>query len=66
MWIIIGILIYCIPMIGLHVHYMIFPKYWANKFEFEIRNQKMTVEDFDYWLTTKFFAWPFQILELCG
>lgn len=66
MGIIIGILIYSIPMAGLHIHYMLFPKYWADKFEFEILNQKMTIEEFDYWISIKFFAWPLKLKELCG
>ncbi len=56
MGIIIGILIYLLPMMALHIHYSRYPKYWVDKFEFEIRNQKMSVEDFDYWITTKFFS----------
>ena len=60
------ILAWLIPLFGLLIHYSVYPKYWANKFELEIRSQKMSVEDFDYWLTTKFFAWPFKIFELCG
>ncbi len=65
-FLILAILAWLFPLFGLLIHYSFCPKYWADKFEFEIRNQKMTIEEFDYWISIKFFAWPFKLKELCG
>ena len=61
-----GAMLYSVIMCVFHVHFVFFPKYWADRFEFEIRNQKMDVEQFSDWLTTRFILWPAYFEELCG
>lgn len=61
-----GATLYSVVMCVFHVHFVLFPKYWADRFEFEIRNQKMDVEQFSDWLTTRFVLWPAYLEELCG
>ena len=58
--------IYLVVLIFLCIHYAIYFRYWAKKFEYKIRAERMSIHEFHSWITTEFCLWPFKLKELCG
>lgn len=58
------ILVYLFVWMVFMINFVFNFQFWADDFEFEIRNQKMTTDQFCKWMGIKIALWPIHLKTL--